>query len=63
MLINKKKTFKQHDNENISFYRYSTESIRFPTNLENNIDVDVCVIGGGLTGVSSALNLKKKEVN
>ena len=28
--------------------------------MENNIDVDVCVIGGGLTGVSSALNLKKK---
>ena len=28
--------------------------------LSNNINTDICVVGGGLTGISSALNLAKK---
>ena len=28
--------------------------------MDQNIEVDVCVVGGGLTGISSALNLSKK---
>ena len=38
-------------------------SISFPnlsSNTDNNFEVDVCVIGGGLTGISSALNLASK---
>ena len=57
---NKKKTFEQHDNESPSFYRYSVEDISIFNKLDKDIDVDICVIGGGLTGVSSALNLAKK---
>ena len=59
-MFNKNKTYEQHDNEKISFYRSSIENQNFQDQLNSNIDVDVCVIGGGLTGISSALNLSKK---
>ena len=60
MLNNKKNTFEQHDNENGSFYH---NSVSFPVllnNIDDNFEIDVCVIGGGLTGISSALNLASK---
>ena len=61
MLINKKNTFEQHDNENISFYKSSIKQYSdFSNQWEDNLSTDICVIGGGLTGVSSALNLSKK---
>ena len=60
MLNIKKKTFKQHDNEAISYYRHSVKEILFLENLENNLEVDICVIGGGLTGISTSLNLARK---
>ena len=60
MPLNKKNTFEQHDNEIANFYRSSVNFINFSNKLESNFIVDVCVIGGGLTGVSSALNLAKK---
>ena len=59
-MFNKNKTYEQHDNEKISFYRSSIENQNFQDQLNSNIEVDVCVIGGGLTGISSALNLSKK---
>ena len=59
-MFNKIKTYEQHDNEKISFYRSSIKNQNFQDQLNSNIDVDVCVIGGGLTGISSALNLSKK---
>jgi len=57
MFHNKKKTFEQHDNESISFYRQSVDDLNILNKLENNLDVDVCVIGGGITGVTSAFHL------
>ena len=57
MFNSKKNTFKQHDNESISFYRQSVANLNILNKLESNLDVDVCVIGGGLTGVTSAFNL------
>ena len=60
MFHNKKNTFEQHDNETISFYSHSIKKLVIPSTLENNLDVDICVVGGGLTGVSSALNLANK---
>ena len=60
MIISKKKTFEQHDNETISYYRHSVKSIEINDILQNNLDVDVCIIGAGFTGVSSALNLANK---
>ena len=63
MTINKKKTYEQHDNESINYYRYSIDKIIIPSNLENDLDVDICVVGGGLTGVLSALNLSNKGYN
>ena len=56
----KKKTYEQHDNEKGSFYKNSVKSFEFGEKLENNLEIDICVIGGGLTGISSALNLAKK---
>ena len=60
MIFNKKNTYKQHDNEKGSFYKNSIKSFNSQDFLENNIEVDVCIIGGGLTGVSSALHLAKQ---
>ena len=39
MIINKKKTYEQHDNESINYYRYSIDNIIIPSNLENDLDV------------------------
>ena len=60
MFSTKKSTFKQHLNENISFYRYSAGLLDIDHHLENNFEVDICIIGAGLTGVSAALNLVNK---
>ena len=59
-MFSKNKTYEQHDNEKISFYRSSVENLNSNDHLNTDIDVDVCVIGGGLTGISSAYNLSKK---
>ena len=59
-MFNKNKTYEQHDNEKISFYRSSIEDLNSQDNFSSTVDVDICVIGGGLTGISSALNLSNK---
>ena len=59
-MFNKNQTYEQHDNEKISFYSSTIENLNSKDELNTDIDVDVCVIGGGLTGISSALNLIKK---
>ena len=59
-MFNKNQTYEQHDNEKISFYRSSVEDLNSHEQLTSDIDVDICVIGGGLTGISSAINLSKK---
>ena len=60
MIFNKKYTYEQHDNEKSSFYNNSIKPLNSKDILDQNIEVDVCVVGGGLTGVSSTLNLSKK---
>ena len=45
----KKKTYEQHDNEEGSFYKDYIKPFEFSETLESNLDVDICVIGGGLT--------------
>ncbi|SVB56231.1 uncharacterized protein METZ01_LOCUS209085, partial [marine metagenome] len=59
-MFNKKNTYEQHDNESGSFYRSSIKPYNSLDLLNEDLEVDVCVVGGGLTGVSSALNLAKK---
>ncbi len=59
-MFNKNQTYEQHDNEKISYYRSSIENLNSKDQLNTDVDIDVCVIGGGLTGISSALNLSKK---
>ena len=58
--FNKKPTYEQHDNEKINYYQFSSSKIKVKNLLNENLKVDVCIIGGGLTGVSSALYLAKK---
>jgi gamma-glutamylputrescine oxidase len=60
MTFSKKKTYEQHDNEEGSFYKNSVKPFEFSKRLENNLDIDLCVVGGGLTGISSALNLARE---
>ena len=60
MTLIKKITYEQHDNEEGSFYRSSVKPFKYSGYLENYLEVDVCIVGGGLTGVSSALNLVRK---
>lgn len=60
MFTTKKSTYKQHLNENISFYRHSAGFLNINNSLKKDLNVDICVIGGGLTGISTALNLSEK---
>jgi gamma-glutamylputrescine oxidase len=60
MFSTKKNTYKQHHNENISFYRESSGFLGIKNKLESIYQVDICIVGGGLTGVSTALNLMGK---
>ena len=60
MPFSKKSTYEQHDNEIGSFYKESVKAFKSNDILNENVEVDVCVIGGGLTGISTALNLAKK---
>ncbi len=59
-MFTKNKTYEQHDNEKLSFYRSSINDLNSQDILSSTSDVDICVIGGGLTGISSALNLSNK---
>ena len=59
-MFNKNRTYEQHDNEKISFYRSSVEDLNSQDHLTSDIDADICIIGGGLTGISSAINLSNK---
>ena len=54
MFTTKKRTFNQHDNEKESFYKFSAPLFPNQNKLNENISIDVCIIGGGLTGISSA---------
>lgn len=47
---------------NDSLWIKSTESTRYPS-LENNISTDVCIIGGGITGISLAYMLLGNNLN
>ena len=44
----------------ISYYTASANEISTYSSLNANESCDVCVIGGGLTGLSAAINLRKK---
>ncbi len=60
MTFSKKRTYEQHDNEKDSFYKNSVKPLNSADILNQDISTDVCVIGGGLTGVASALNIANK---
>ena len=45
-----------------SYWLSSTSSTNYPS-LQENIHVDVAIIGGGLAGISCAYLLKKENVN
>ena len=60
MFHTKKRTFEQHHNENITYYQFSTINSVKHKELNENINTDICIIGGGLTGLSSALHLSNK---
>ena len=59
-MFTKKNTYEQHDNETGSFYASSVNPFNNGEVLKDNLDIDICVIGGGLTGISSSLYLAKK---
>ena len=42
-----------------SYWLYSTSETNYPT-LEEDINVDIVIIGGGITGITTALLLKKE---
>ena len=45
--------------KNISIWNDINKEIKY-NKLDKNIDVDVCVIGGGITGISTIYNLINK---
>ena len=60
MIFTKKNTYNQHHNEDISFYRYSAGYLTTENSLDQDINVDICIVGAGLTGISTALSLINK---
>ena len=60
MPFNKKSTYEQHDNEIGSFYKGSVKSFSSDNILKDNNEFDICIIGGGLTGISSAIHLAQE---
>ena len=60
MTFTKKPTYEQHDNEKGSFYKSVIKPFNQSFTLDNDIDSDICVIGGGLTGISSSIYLARK---
>tara|TARA_Y100000590_G_scaffold194218_1_gene220699 strand:+ start:3140 stop:4465 length:1326 start_codon:yes stop_codon:yes gene_type:complete len=61
--FNKKPTFEQHDNEDINYYQFSSSKIKLEREFEEKLKIDICIVGGGLTGISSAVYLAKKGFN
>ena len=59
MQTNKKNTFEQHDNELGSYYQSSIKALNLPRFIDDDLNVDICVIGGGLTGIASSYFLAK----
>ena len=57
MFSTKKRTYKQHYNEKDSFYKFSSPNFSEQQALSENLNTDICIVGGGLTGISAALNL------
>ena len=57
MFSTKKRTYKQHYNEKDSFYKFSSPKFSEQQALSENLNTDICIVGGGLTGISAALNL------
>ena len=58
--FNKKNTYEQHDNEKINYYHYSSPKIEFNNNIKDLSKVDICIVGGGLSGIATSLYLSKK---
>ncbi|MBI29074.1 MAG: Gamma-glutamylputrescine oxidoreductase [Alphaproteobacteria bacterium MarineAlpha5_Bin11] len=56
----KKPTYEQHDNEKDNYYQFSSTKFESRPELKENIRVDVCIVGGGFTGIASALYLAKQ---
>lgn len=46
----------------IPYWRDSTELSSYPA-LEHNLDVDVLIVGGGITGLTTAEILSKEQLN
>ena len=57
MIFTKKRTYKQHDNEKDSFYKFSAKKLPDQSKITESFSTDICIIGAGLTGISSALHL------
>ncbi len=53
--------FKNHKPNDDSTYYHSTVPHREANVLNENMTVDVCIIGGGLAGLSAAINLVKRN--
>ena len=58
--FNKKPTYEQHDNEESNYYQFSSSKLSLKSELKDNLKADICIVGGGFTGVASALYLTKK---
>ena len=57
MIFTKKITYKQHHNEKDSFYEFSAKNLPKQNKVTESFSTDICIIGAGLTGISSALHL------
>ena len=63
MIFTKKRTYKQHHNEKDSFYKYSAKKFPVQDKITESFSTDICIIGAGLTGLSSAYHLSKNGLS
>ena len=66
IFLHEKKTYTHTKNgdymKNISIWKDTVKELHYPK-LEGNKEVDVLIIGGGITGISTLYNLKNSKLN
>lgn len=60
MMARKQKSYAGDGSYPASYYAASRNIIRNPVKLEGRIETDICIVGAGYSGLSTAIHLAEK---